>query len=549
MLTHLSIRNFALIDHADIDFTKGFSVITGETGSGKSILLGALNLILGERADFSVIRDTSQKTLVEAQFNLGKQIRTWFDANDIDWDPETVIRREINAQGKSRAFINDTPVQLTQLRELTEQLIYIHSQHETLELKSTRFQLDLLDVFGDSVGLAEETKKCYLSYKTVQKERESLQLASTELQRELDYIQFQLEELGQLELKSISYKDLENELNRMGQMDELRHSFSAIEQGLTTENGPIDALRAIKIAIDKWKHVDPNLNGISERLLSCLVELDDVASEAQNQLESMEMDPERLTQLTNLVDRYNHVLRKHQLQSQTELIELEKAFQTKVDLAVHSDESIHALNERLQVIEDELKLLSTRLFTKRSENLDVLSAHLKSLLDQLKLADTQLKFVLTPTTEVDANGGMTISMLFSANKGMEMKAIEKAASGGELSRLMLAIQATLSRKKALPTLILDEIDTGVSGEVALRIGMMLHEMGQNMQILAISHLPQVAAKAQIHFEVSKHTAAQNTMTTIQPLSEEQRVIAIAKLLSGDAISDISKTNARLLMNN
>lgn len=547
MLAQLSIRNFALIQKALIDFEKGYTVITGETGSGKSILLGALNLILGERADYSVIRNADEKTIVEALFHPQTELKSWFDQQDIDWDTELLIRREITAQGKSRAFINDTPVQLSQLKELTEQLIYIHSQHETLELKSARFQFDLLDVFGDTLSLANATKTSFIQYKSLQKERDFLQSNASELQKELDYIQFQLDELAALELDKHPFESYESELNRLGQVDDLRLAFAAVDQGLNTERGPLEMLRAMKVVVDKWKSLDANLASISDRLQSCMLELDDISAEAQQQLEALEMNPERFEFLTSMVDRFNNALRKHQLQSQEQLMELEKQFQEKVDSVEHSDEALAKLNAQLEQAEKELKQLSQQLFEQRSANTMALAKHLMDQLQQLKLADTQIQFVLTPINTFDANGGMSINMLFSANKGMDLKPIEKAASGGELSRLMLAIQATLSNKKSLPTLILDEIDTGVSGEVALRIGSMLHDMGRNMQIIAISHLPQVAAKASAHFEVSKTSEANETNTDISVLTKEQRVVALAKLMSGDLVSEASLSNARLLM--
>jgi DNA repair protein RecN (Recombination protein N) len=383
----------------------------------------------------------------------------------------------------------------------------------------------------------------------LQKERDFLQSNASELQKELDYIQFQLDELAALELDKHPFESYESELNRLGQVDDLRLAFAAVNQGLNTERGPLEMLRAMKVVVDKWKSLDANLASISDRLQSCMLELDDISAEAQQQLEALEMNPERFEFLTSMVDRFNNALRKHQLQSQEQLMELEKQFQEKVDRVEHSDEALAKLNAQLEQVENELKQLSQQLFEQRSANTTGLAKHLMDQLQQLKLADTQIQFVLTPINTFDANGGMSINMLFSANKGMDLKPIEKAASGGELSRLMLAIQATLSNKKSLPTLILDEIDTGVSGEVALRIGNMLHDMGRNMQIIAISHLPQVAAKASAHFEVSKTSEANETNTDISVLTKEQRVVALAKLMSGDLVSEASLSNARLLMDN
>jgi len=547
MLVQLTIRNFALIASADLEFNSGFTSITGETGSGKSILLSALNLILGERADYSVIRDAEKKTIVEAVFKLSPSKKTWFEAEDIDWSEETVIRREITAQGKSRAFINDTPVQLAQLKELTEQLIYIHSQHETLELKNPQFQLNLIDAFSGLLPEVEAYRSVYSAWKKDTSRLNALKKSMQEQQQESDYHQFQLDELLALELEKNDYPAYEQELNRLGQLDDLRVAFGALSQGLSDENGPLDQLRTIRLTVDKWRSADPKLNELGERLTASLIELDDLSAEASDQLETLEINPERQAFLVQTVDKYNALLRKHHLNSQHELKELQDSLEQKLSATETIGSEISGLEERVEKLHKEAVQKAQALHGKRKSGAEGLKKHLLGILSELKLPDTRMEFVAEELQTPDQFGSTRIALLFSANAGSAPKPIEKTASGGELSRLMLAVQATLSEKKSLPTLILDEIDTGVSGEVALRIGKLLHEMGKRMQLFAITHLPQVAAKGQYQYEVSKSSEGSVTNTFIQPLSEKDRPDAIARLMSGDSISEASRANARILL--
>ncbi len=547
MLAQLSIRNFALISSADLVFHSGFTSITGETGSGKSILLGALNLILGERADYSVMRDSEKKTVVEAVFHIADFHKEWFIEQDIDWENETVIRREITAQGKSRAFINDTPVQLTQLKELTEQLIYIHSQHQTLELKKPLFQLSLVDVFA---GITDRVVMFQSRYKQFRKETSRLAHLCQQLvtqQQESDFIRFQLEELEGLDFAQHHYATYEQELSRLGQLDDLKLAYDALANGLSVENGPIDGVRTIRQVVDKWKHVDPKLGELAVRLESVMIELDDLSSEASDQLESLELDPEQQLRLVQLVDKYNLVLRKHHLQSQLELEQLMESFQTRFESSDALEQEIAALSDQLESENIKLDKIATEFHQLRETAALKLEQHLGRLMTDLKLPDAQLKFTISALDQLDAFGKTEVQLLFSANAGLAPKPIEKTASGGELSRLMLAVQATMSELKSLPTLILDEIDTGVSGEVAARIGNLLREMGTNMQLFGITHLPQVAAKGNYQYEVAKSSEGNATTTTIRQLSETERLHAIAQLMSGATISEASIKNAQLLL--
>lgn len=549
MLKSLSVQNFALIEHISLQFHNGLHVITGETGSGKSILLGALNLILGERSDFSVIRNPEKKTIVEAVFQLNPEFKDWFLQQDIDWEPETVIRREITSQGKSRSFINDTPVQLTQLKELTEQLVYIHSQHETLEIKKTTFQFDLLDSYSDSLDLAQQVRSGYQHIQRLKAEKNTLETAQSSQLQELDYIQFQLNEMEQLNLDTTQFDLLEQEFRKLSQLDDLKEAYSSVMNAIDQDNGALDLLRRLKSHIDKWKNADSDLNTIASRLQEVIVELGDISRDSDRQLNQLEGDPEALFKLTESLDAYNKILKKNHLSTQEELIAYRDTLSGRLHDLNFSDERIAELAKEIEDKTQALEQLSDNLFKQRSGSISRLENYLLELLSGMKMEHSRVQILLNRVEKLDANGGMTIQILFSANKGLELKPIEKAASGGELSRVMLAIQLIMSEKKSLPTLILDEIDTGVSGEVALRMGKLLKEMGQHLQVFAITHLPQVAAKGDYHFEVSKSHDNSQTISQIRELDADQRIEALAKLISGEQVTDLARSSAIELMEN
>jgi DNA repair protein RecN (Recombination protein N) len=547
MLTHLSIRNFALIDRADIDFQKGFLVITGETGSGKSILLGALNLILGERADYSVIRDETTKTVVEAHFMLDKRFQHWFVSNELDWDENTIIRREILAHGKSRSFINDSPVQLTVLKELTEQLIYIHSQHQTLAIKKSDFQFDLIDSFGDNLVRVANFKTIFQQLTKQERLLIALKEQHIEEQKEIAFVTFQLEELNQLALSKHDFHAYEKELEKVNKLDELRAAYTTISAVINDESGVAIKLSLLKHQLDKWRTLDDSFSEFHERIQSTLIELVDIADESEKQLNDLDLDPKRIEFLQTQLNGFYLLLKKHQLTTQEELIALEKSFADKVLSSSNTADEIEKVNTELVQLREEVKQQAEQMNAVRFETTTKLSTALQSILQHLKLADARVSFELQQLHQLDSNGGLAVTCLFSANKGIDQKPIEKVASGGELSRLMLAIQSIISQKKALPTLILDEIDTGVSGEVALRIGQLLRQMGSKMQLLAITHLPQVAALGTVHYEVKKSVENNSTNTAICLLNETERIDALAKLLSGEQITAVSRENAKALM--
>lgn len=542
MLKHLHVQNFALIPELSLDLDQGFLAITGETGSGKSILLGALNLILGERADYSVIRDQEKKTVVEAVFELDQRMSVFFESNDIDFDTETVIRREISAQGKSRAFINDTPVSLQVLKELTEQLIYIHSQHETLSIRKSDFQFNLLDTIGNSADQFMTYQAQYRKWKTKLSWLEKAENERNQFLKELEFNQFLFNEISELNLDVTDYAALDLELQSANNIDARKQVLEALVQGIGGEDATMDRIQAIKAFLDRNGKDDPLLDEMKSRLMGVIAELEELEKDAQRALERVDMNPERMQELTQALDKFNRLLLKHRLSNQHELMDLGSQLEQSISRTESLTDDIELARDEIKVMEKELMLQSKALFQARSSAAQLLKNQIEAQLAQLKMPDAKVGFDLVATTELNADGGMAIDLLFSANPGMPLKSIQKAGSGGELSRLMLVLQSILSEKKGLPTLVLDEIDTGVSGDVAQRIGRLLHQMGANIQLLVVTHLPQVAALAQAHFEVKKEQA----ITSINRLTAADSDFAIAKMLSGDNVTTPALNNAKAL---
>ena len=552
MLHSLYIQNFALIEKVTLDFSKGFTVITGETGSGKSILLGALHLILGDRADYSVIRNKEEKTVVEAVFKIRNfDLDTFFTENELDFNEETIVRREISAQGKSRAFINDTPVQLSVLKELAEKLIHIHSQHHTIDLKNMDFQMELLDVLGDTLSLKNEFNTLFTAYKSARLQLNQKEETLKKALLNADYVKFQLDELEKLDLMNTNFQEIENELKAIENSEDIKLGFSLLIDQLTDEGGVTNALNQlihVKTKLDKIAGIYPQLDVLSQRFKETYLEFLDIGQEAISNLDDLEVNPAQKELLTGKIDLFNSVLRKHNALNQEELMEIYSNLST-TQLSVEELElEITAIKNTLKLLEVELTQKAEVLHESRvSKALDIQN-QLIDLLVELKLPHTQIVFDLAKTDKFSVNGFTDMKLLFSPNKGMIPLPIERAASGGELSRVMLAFQYLISAKKQLPTLIFDEIDTGVSGEVAQKIGNILHKMGDYMQIFAITHLPQVAGKGQNHLKVSKSHETEITTTEVLKLSKQERIEEIARLMSGDNINKAALENAKALMN-
>ncbi|XOV68210.1 MAG: DNA repair protein RecN [Fluviicola sp.] len=548
MIRSLRIDNFALIEQAQIRFQSGFTVITGETGSGKSILLNALQLILGERANFQVIGAARDKSVVEAEIDIQNfDLKNFFEENELDYFDTTIVRREIYKQGRSRAFINDIPVQLNLLKQFSSKLIHIHSQYNTLELKDKEYQLRLLDVLSGNLQARNEYSEKYRKHLENKKKRNALKEQFAEAAQKQDYNSFQLEEIQALQLDSTDYENIQSKLNQAENAQDIQSAYVAISEAIEGESGIDDLLnRLLTMSLQDVKG-DQRLEEFKSRLKSVRIELKDISNDAQSGMDSEDLDPEQLAEFAEKIDAFNKVLFKHRLQTQEQLIEL------KNELTV-STESLDALKQELETIElriqkesDELQQLAKVLHKHRVSNAPKISEAIRTSLDALKLPDTVLKFQLSETQELSKWGSTQLEILFSPNKGMAPVPIHTAASGGELSRVMLALQNLLSKKEQLQTVLFDEIDTGVSGDVAQKMGQLLQNMGESMQVIAITHLPQVAAKGGQHLSVRKETINDATRTFIQELDNKERLLETARLMSGDQINEAALENARALM--
>jgi DNA repair protein RecN (Recombination protein N) len=549
MITSLRVANFALINQLDLDLRAGFSAITGETGSGKSILLGALELLLGERADFSLIGPASDKAVVEAGALITNyDLHDFFTQNDLDFADHTIIRREISSSGRSRAFINDTPVQLTILKEFTSRLVNIHSQYNTLELKDRDVQLEIMDTIAGLTTSRKEYAALYRKYKQKSLELNAKEEELANLLKLKDYNSFQLSELEGLDLLKVNYAALEKELSLAENSEQIVQVAAFLVDGLAQEGGVLEFLGKIKNELEKVRSIDQDLEDFYNRTNSTLLELKELMSDAQRYAETVDIDPRMKLKLTEQIDKFNHALRKHQLNDQVGLIELVENLGNYIEGADQLETEIILLRDEADRLRHQVTETASDLHLARMKAVPFIEDQIAQLLAELKMETTTLSFNLEKKEEVGQNGITTLTMRFSANKGIEAIPIEKAASGGELSRVMLALQKLVSEKRAMPTVLFDEIDTGVSGDVAQKIGILLRKMGENMQLIAITHLPQVAARAQHHFKVEKFEANGRTVSAVRELSESQHIEEVARLMSGETISEEALSNARALMN-
>ncbi|TNE54171.1 MAG: DNA repair protein RecN [Bacteroidetes bacterium] len=547
MLRSLYIENFALIDRLEIQLDGGYTVFTGETGSGKSILLGALNLILGERADLGSVRNPGRKTIIEGNFELGTEYKSFFEEHDLDFETQTCIRREISHQGKSRAFINDTPVQLQVLKLLTEQLIHIHSQHHTLQLKSEQFQLDVLDELGQTMPLRSTFQQQFLEVNRLKRQLDEKRGLLSGIDQEADYISFQLKELEEMSLGELDYASMEEELNGLERFDQLKEAFQLVSFTLGGENQLLDRLGNLQSQLHRTSSLHPKLQELSERIDSVLLELRDCEEDAAGTFESLEMSPERKLELEERLSRFNHVLSKHRLSTQEELKELEESYRSKEGNSAELQGEVQRLERLYEEGLTQLSSLGEELTQKREESKISVERSIEEALKELKMEHTNILFEMEKKESPGVFGYDKITWKFSPNKGVPLKAIEKTASGGELSRLMLVVQLLLSEHRKLPGIVFDEIDTGVSGEVAEKIGRLFSKMGERQQLIAITHLPQVAAKATQHFKVLKQMNGQETSTEVVAQNQEERVVELARLMSGEEVSESALKHARELM--
>lgn len=550
MITQLSITNFALIERLSLDLEPGFSIITGETGAGKSILLGALGLVLGKRADVSSVKDASQKCVVEAHFEIGNyRLEAFFESADLDYDSHTILRREILPTGKSRAFVNDSPVNLQQLQELGERLLDIHSQHETLSLSDESFQFDLLDSFGGNGEMRSQFGVELSRFRKVTRELERLRLRQSEAEKEKSYHQFLLEELLSANLKEGEQQDLEQSLSELSHVESIQeHLGKAIAVIDSEEFGLRLALSELRQSLQKISGFSESYNQLSERVSQVQIELSDIASEMDRLNQRIVSDPAELERVSDRLQLLSDLQKKHQVQSEAELIVLKQNLETQTRAEEDMQQLIENLQQESTQITAALTEISDELRKKRQASAPDLEQRLLDVLHQLGMPDARLKLEINRSESWNDFGRDSIELLFSANKGIGFQPLKKVASGGELSRLMLAVKATLAQYSKLPTLIFDEIDTGVSGEIADRMAGIMKQMSGNMQVISITHLPQIAAKGDRHFKVFKYADAERTSSGIRLLTEEERVQEIAQMLSGSTLSDSAINHARALLN-
>ena len=545
MLNSLHIENYVLIKKLDLNFESGFSVITGQTGAGKSILLGALNLVLGARADLKSIKEGAEKCIIEAVFDIANyNIRDFFMENDLDYSTECILRREVSASGKSRLFINDTPVNTSILRTLADQLIDIHSQHENLLLRDNNFQLGVLDITAKNQELLDNYKKLYKSHLQISKTIETLEEELSKGKEELDYLQFQFNQLEESKLVESEDTDIETELTILEHANDIKHALLEAENTLSTDTGVLAMLKTIENTLSSVSKYSTYCEEIVSRVSSCTIELKDIASELYNESEKVDSDPERLEYLTERRDLIYSLCQKHRVKTVAELIEIRDELEQKISLIDNSDEEIEKLKQERDSIYKNLLAEADKISKRRKNQALEIEKSLVEQLAALGMPNTQVKFEITPHSSPISTGIDKVELLFSSNKNKSPQPIDKTASGGEISRVMLCLKYLLANSTSLPTLIFDEIDTGISGEAADLTAKMLKKMSANVQIISISHLPQIAAKASTHYFVEKSGESE---TTVTKLNAEERVTAIARMLSGSTLSDAAIKNAQALL--
>ena len=549
MLKHLHISNYALIDQLEVGFNRGFNVITGETGAGKSILLGALGFVLGDRADTGVLFDKDKKCVVEAHFELNdKTLHALFEQNDLDFEAECIFRRELSPTKKSRAFINDTPVALQTMKEIGSQLVDIHSQHDSLLLSDSDFQLRLLDDIAKNGSVLAEYQTEYAHYKAIKRKLNELQEMATKNTAENDYLKFQLDELDKADLKEGEYADIEQTLSVMENAEEIKSLLVAanglMEEGETAILGQMNELAA---TLSRLRHLLPDTEDLSERIENLKVELKDIAYDLRHKEDGTQFDEGQLQTLQERYDLLSRLMMKHHVQEFEALIALRDNLKEKVNAFENIDGAIAKAEKELKDSEKRLSILAKTLHDKRSQAATAFGESVVALVRQLAMPFAQFQVSVESQENFGSKGTDSIRFLFSANKGVAVADLERVASGGELSRLMLAIKSAVSDYNYIPTLIFDEIDTGVSGEVAAKIGSIMGQMGASLQLIAITHLPQVATQAEHHYFIYKDNEGERTQSHIRLLDAEERIGEIAKMLSNDQITPEALRAAEVLL--
>ncbi len=549
MLTSLSIKNYALINDLHVTFSEGLTIITGETGAGKSILMGGLSLVLGKRADLSVLHDHDSKCIIEAEFLIDRyNLNTFFKSQDLDYEALTIVRREILPSGKSRAFINDSPVTLDILKKLGDRLIDVHSQHQTLQLVEKRFQFQVLDAVAGTKKLSDSYTEHLATYSENKKKLEALFDFQKEADKEHDYNSFLLKELEQAQLEEGMQEQLEHTFEVLNNVEVIKESLLYASQLIDNDQmGLLAVLNDLKSALGKLSGYNDDFKNLFERIQSVAIEVDDVFDEIKRAEERAEANPEALEEINSKLQLLYNLQKKHHALNVTELLQIQEKLSEKVGVTANLEESIKELQLQLLEQEKNLDKLAFALHEKRKEAIPVLTDKLEQLLSGLGMPNASFQVRLAPTAAYLFNGKDELSFLFSANKGGAFGSLKKVASGGELSRIMLCIKAILADHEQLPTLMFDEIDSGVSGEVSNKMGDIMKSMSTTMQVFSITHLPQIAARGNHHFKVFKEDGDGKTVTKMRKLSEEERITEIAEMLGGKELSEAAIAHAKGLL--
>lgn len=550
MLAQLYIKNYALIDELDVNFDQGFTIITGETGAGKSILLGGLSLVLGKRVDFSNIKDSSKKSIIECTFSLKDyDLTSFFDCHDIEYEPETIIRREVLPSGKSRAFINDSPVTLAVLDALGQQLIDIHAQHETLSLADDAFQFQIIDALAQTHDLLKNYKDTLADYKENQKKLESLQNQQQQSKKDYDYNSFLLQEIEEAQVLNLDLKTLESQYETLSNVDYIQSELQFAQQILSHEDvGVSTQLNELKQRFNKLKDVSSECTALFERILSTQIELEDIFTEIEHHQNILEANPQLLFETENQLKKINDLFGKHNVQTIEELNFVFEELSKKVNYLTSLDAQLESVNNLLLKNIKKLNKISSTLSAKRNCVLIDLQDELHLLLADLGMPNAVFKIELQPCSDFLFNGKDVLKFLLKANKGGQFLPLNKGASGGELSRIMLAVKYILSKHQKLPTIMFDEIDSGVSGEISNKMASIMKDMSQYMQVFTITHLPQIAAKGTHHFKVFKQDFGTTTTTQLTKLNSDERLEEIAQMLGGKEITETAKQHAQQLLN-
>ncbi len=553
MIQNLKIQNYALIKHLDIDFEKGMSVLTGETGAGKSIIIGALGLLMGQRADTKTIREGEQKCIIEGTFILPEKkdnLRQalWFDEMDIEYDTQCIIRREINVNGKSRTFINDTPAQLNQLKELASWLIDIHSQHENLLLRNDDFQRDIVDAVAGNGELVRQYEKEYKNYKKLLNDLQQLTEQKENYDRTYDYVKFQYDQLEQAHLQPDELEALETEQQQLEHTEDILSALSTAISLLDYEESGV--CQALKECVNRLKHVEhylPSLPQLKQRLDSSSIEINDILSELTSLQEHTSFDPERLQIVEERIDLINNLLQKHHVQDTKQLLELKEQFAQTLEEHDNFDERLNMLNKQLAEQKEQLSSLANQLTGSRKKACPTIVAQVEKDLKTLGIQHARIEIRITPLADFTGSGIDDVRIFFAANKNQTLRPAQEIASGGEIARLMLCLKSITTQQQAIGTIVFDEVDTGVSGEVASNMGEIMRAMSEHRQVIVITHLPQIAAKGQQHYKVYKQDGETMTETHIKRLNNDERIEELAHLLSGDTLTQAALDNAKALL--